>query len=552
VPLRRNFLYGLAWRAILFLLFAFLFMQAMLTPGLGAARVLAALLCLGGLAALWRYVQRTNLELARFVDAVRFGDLSQSFAHRREGSGFDEFGEALEQGMRRLRDERHRLSDANRFYEAVLDDAPTALLTVDGEGRSSSPTRRRGACSSGTRGSGSRTSALMARPSRIRSPMPSVGRPRLVPLTLDAMPQTAMVSAAAVHRLGGTVRVVAVQPIQGELNAVEIAAQSDIVRVLTHEIMNSMTPVTSLARTAAELIAEADRGDDADIADARAAVETLARRADGVMHFVESYRQIARTPEVRRRTFAIAPWAEELHALFGASPSAEGVELEVRVDPDNLTIDADPDLMCQVLLNLVKEWCRGGGRTCGSPACRTQLRPQPRWAGADRGRRQRSGRAGSDAGRRLPAILHHQAERHGRRPQPRPAGGARPSRRDQPRSQRGGRRVVPDRALVCPRGRRGTLIALQADAADEDLAFDIGEFGHGRVLQHIAHFTHHQPPQLGRRLRFSLSMPTCRPSASVAVTVAVAPAGAEYSIMKFVKYFPCSLRPRQAGKRRHR
>jgi nitrogen fixation/metabolism regulation signal transduction histidine kinase len=157
----------------------------------------------------------------------------------------------------------------------------------------------------------------------------SVGRPRLVPLTLDAMPQTAMVSAAAVHRLGGTVRVVAVQPIQGELNAVEIAAQSDIVRVLTHEIMNSMTPVTSLARTAAELIAEADRGDDADIADARAAVETLARRADGVMHFVESYRQIARTPEVRRRTFAIAPWAEELHALFGASPVAEGVELAV-------------------------------------------------------------------------------------------------------------------------------------------------------------------------------------------------------------------------------
>jgi two-component system nitrogen regulation sensor histidine kinase NtrY len=68
---------------------------------------------------------------------------------------------------------------------------------------------------------------------------------------LDAMPQTAMVSAAAVHRLGGMVRVVAVQPIQGELNAVEIAAQSDLVRVLTHEIMNSMTPVTSLAQSAA-------------------------------------------------------------------------------------------------------------------------------------------------------------------------------------------------------------------------------------------------------------------------------------------------------------
>ena len=75
------------------------------------------------------------MELARFIDAVRFGDLSQSFAHRAEGSGFAELGEALDEAIRRLRDERHRLIDANRFYEAVLDDAPTALLTVDGDGK---------------------------------------------------------------------------------------------------------------------------------------------------------------------------------------------------------------------------------------------------------------------------------------------------------------------------------------------------------------------------------------------------------------------------------
>src|SRR5918998_202459 len=66
--------------------------------------------------------------------------------------------------------------------------------------------------------------------------------------------------AAAVHRLGGLVRVIAVQPIQSELNAVELAAQSDLVRVLTHEIMNSMTPVTSLARTAADMMAQIDKG----------------------------------------------------------------------------------------------------------------------------------------------------------------------------------------------------------------------------------------------------------------------------------------------------
>jgi signal transduction histidine kinase len=181
-----------------------------------------------------------------------------------------------------------------------------------------------------------------------------VGRPRLVPLMIDAVPQTAMVSAASVHRLGGAVRVVAVQPIQGELNAVEIAAQSDLVRVLTHEIMNSITPVTSLAHSAAALIAEADTNSDPLIADARAAVETLARRADGVMHFVESYRQISRTPEVRRRVIELGPWAQELAALFRASDASPGVALNLSVTPPTLTMDADPDLMCQVLINLMR------------------------------------------------------------------------------------------------------------------------------------------------------------------------------------------------------
>jgi len=147
---------------------------------------------------------------------------------------------------------------------------------------------------------------------------------------------------------------VAVQPIQGELNAVEIAAQSDLIRVLTHEIMNSITPVTSLAHTAADLIASVDRAGDLAIGDARAAVETLARRADGVMQFVESYRQISRAPQVKLRPFDVAPWLRELETLFRASDAAAGVALAIRVDPPTLTMEADPELLCQVLINLLR------------------------------------------------------------------------------------------------------------------------------------------------------------------------------------------------------
>jgi two-component system nitrogen regulation sensor histidine kinase NtrY len=351
---RSSFAFGLAWRVALLLVTAFALVESFHRDNLGAARLVAGLLCLAAGAYLWRYIQRTNVELARFIEAVRFGDLGQGFAHRRSGSGFAELGEALDQGIRSLREERHALSDTNRFYEAVLDDAPTALLIVAADGKvdlANKAARRLLVRHTGVRiedfaDYGDAFTRVLAGG--------AAGEPRLVPLMTEGVPQTAMVSAAAVHRLGGLVRVVAVQPIQSELNAIEIAAQSDLIRVLTHEIMNSITPVTSLAHSAAALIAEVDDQADPAIRDARAAVETLARRADGVMHFVESYRQISRAPEVRRRQFAVAPWAAEIESLFRASDAADGVALELGVRPKRLMLDADPDLLCQVLINLLR------------------------------------------------------------------------------------------------------------------------------------------------------------------------------------------------------
>ena len=391
MTLRRSFLLGLVWRVLLLLLTSFGFVYSLGVPGLGAARVLAGLICIGAIVGIWRYVQRTNLELARFVDAVRFGDLSQSFSHRGQGSGFGEFGDALEQGIRRLREERHRLSDSNRFYEAVLDDAPTALLTIDDEGRVE--LANKAARRMLVRHKGVRIDDFREYGNSFAKALKevSVDSPKLVPLTLDTVPQAAMVSAATVHRLGGLVRVVAVQPIQSELNAVELAAQSDIVRVLTHEIMNSMTPVTSLAHTAADLMAEADTGDPA-VADARAAVETLARRADGVMGFVESYRQISRTPEVRRRLFEVLPWARELESLFRATDAGRSVGFHLEVSPETLTIEVDPDLMCQVLLNLLKN---------GAEAAAAHAREPVLWM---RFARTRGGRTQIEVGDNGPGI----------------------------------------------------------------------------------------------------------------------------------------------------
>jgi nitrogen fixation/metabolism regulation signal transduction histidine kinase len=395
---RSRFIIGLAWRLGLLLLAAFGFVESLSAEGLGAARIVAGLLVVGAAGLLWRHVQLTNVELTRFIDAVRFADFSQGFGHRFDGSGFAELGVVLDDAIKRMRDERHKLVDANRFYEAVLDDAPTALLTVDASGKvelANKAARRllmrhRGVRVEDFREYGDAFAKALEGG--------AVNRPRLVPLVSDGVPQTMLVGAAIVHRLGGLVRVVAVQPIQGELNAIEIAAQSDLIRVLTHEIMNSMTPVTSLAHSAADLMRALDTDGRPEVADARAAVETLSRRADGVMHFVESYRQISRAPQVRPRPIDVEAWGRELEALFRASDRAEGIDFTLRLAEDPALLEADPDLMSQVLINLLRNAAEAARQHAEKPAVmlsflrtragRTQIEVEDNGPGVPEGLRQ--------------------------------------------------------------------------------------------------------------------------------------------------------------------
>lgn len=350
----RRFSLGLAARLAMAMGSLAALAWSLLTPDLGAVRILCALAVIFSGLALWHHVRRANFEIARFVEAIEFGDLQARFVRPDSDSGFDILGAALDRGIRKLRDDRVRLQEASRFYEALADDAPAALLTIDPDGRIEPVNKA--ARKLFNRHAGVRPDDYAPYGAHFAATLTGLepGRSQTMLIETDIGPQRVLIRCASLTRLGGATRVIAVQVIQQALNAVEVAAQSDLIRVLTHEIMNSMTPVTSLARTAADLIAQADDGTDPAIADARAAIDTLARRADGVMHFVETYRTITRPPQVDRRLFAARPFAEELARLFAADNDRSTFRLELNITPDDHRIDADPDLLAQVIINLLR------------------------------------------------------------------------------------------------------------------------------------------------------------------------------------------------------
>jgi two-component system, NtrC family, nitrogen regulation sensor histidine kinase NtrY len=364
----RRFAWGLiGWGIVL--LAALVALAFLLASGRGGAVALvSALLAIFALFGLLRHVERTNLTVARFVEALGHGDFATRFDGR-GGSGFPELGEALSGAMRRLQDERGRDQEELRFREALIDDLPVALLTVGS--RREVGLVNKAARHLFDRHDGADLPAFAVYGDEFLRCLAETG-PALqgiIPVQLAGGTQRAILRAGVVSRLGAAVRVVAVEPVQGALDAVELGTQTDLIRVLSHEILNSLTPVTSLAGTTAVLLGE----EEPDLAEARLAVLTLARRAEGMRRFIDSYRMVARLPEPRPRSFAAAPFATELERLF----RVEWLEhrLEVVVDP-GLTLSADPDLLAQLLINLLRNAAQATADR-PRPVVRLAMREEP-------------------------------------------------------------------------------------------------------------------------------------------------------------------------------
>jgi signal transduction histidine kinase len=150
---------------------------------------------------------------------------------------------------------------------------------------------------------------------------------------------------------------VSIQNIQSELEEKELEAWQNLIRVLTHEIMNSLTPIASLAATASSLLPAAGGDNDTNGTtrnqDVAEALQTIDRRSRGLMRFVQAYRSVALIPRPQFRIFLVRELFQRLETLLQDKLLRQGIALTTEVEPPSLEITADPDLTEQVLLNLL-------------------------------------------------------------------------------------------------------------------------------------------------------------------------------------------------------
>jgi len=179
------------------------------------------------------------------------------------------------------------------------------------------------------------------------------------------------VAATDLTAAGQRRRLISLQNIENELTAHELAAWQTVIRVMAHEVTNSLTPITSLAATAQGLVREvlaslpAEDERHAALSDAAEALDTMARRSEGLLHFVQNHRRITRRMVVRIEIVPLQRLFARLQRLLAQELAARNIALSLSIVPDTLEIGADPELLDQALINLMRnamEALRDGGR----------------------------------------------------------------------------------------------------------------------------------------------------------------------------------------------
>jgi nitrogen fixation/metabolism regulation signal transduction histidine kinase len=157
---------------------------------------------------------------------------------------------------------------------------------------------------------------------------------------------------------GERFKLVSLQNIQSELEEKEMEAWQNLVKVLTHEIMNSIAPISSLAGTlkgeVGQRIEQNEPLSPSDMEDCLMGISTIEKRSEGLISFVSDFRSLAHIPAPKFGSIGIARLFDQLEILLQNQLETNGITLKKELDPNELILFGDQNQIEQVLINLLQ------------------------------------------------------------------------------------------------------------------------------------------------------------------------------------------------------
>jgi two-component system, NtrC family, nitrogen regulation sensor histidine kinase NtrY len=308
---------------------------------------------------LFHYVDKTNRDLTRFLLSIKHDDFSQTFISKGYGKSFNELYSAFASVINDFRKIRADKEEHSNFLQIVIQHIGVGLISFKENGEVNIINNAAQKLLKIPRLKNIKDLEIISKELVETLFKLEAGEKALIKINENnklmqlAIHSTEFVLREQKHTL------VSIQNIQSELEEKEMEAWQNLIRVLTHEIMNSATPITSLASTINEMFKskfldnQSNEIDKETITDISLAIQTIQKRSQGLVHFVDSFRRITRIPRPNLQTFKIGDLFTRVEKLMQSKLSENNIIFNISIEPENLELTADPDLIEQVLINLI-------------------------------------------------------------------------------------------------------------------------------------------------------------------------------------------------------
>jgi nitrogen fixation/metabolism regulation signal transduction histidine kinase len=302
------------------------------------------------------YVDVTNRNLSRFLSSIKYSDFSQSFGSLKLGKSFNDLATAFNSVMDEFRKTRNEKEEQYRFLQTVLRHIDIGLFAFDQSGKFEFINNAARKILGITQGKSTLTINNLS--DEFRTKLIDIKPGHRAPVKIYTASDIIhlIVYTTEFKMKDQLYKLVSIQNIQSELEEKELEAWQKLIKVLTHEIMNSVTPISSLASTVNVMLSNSGNEYEIkkeQITDIKEAVKTIEKRSAGLIDFVESYRNLTKIPKPDFEIISINQLFNRLEKLLKNDIEKNEIVFYNNTTPESLELTADPSLIEQILINLI-------------------------------------------------------------------------------------------------------------------------------------------------------------------------------------------------------
>ena len=306
------------------------------------------------------YLNSTNKKIRFFFDSVRNDDSNLSFPAETRNDALNDLYKSMNKVNHQIQQLKIENRQQEQYFRTLLEHLAAGIITYNDKGfilHANSSARKLLAIDVLTH-----LKQIERKDQKLFETINSI-KPferKLIGISADGGEIQLSLKATSFKTNENELVILSIQDIKNELDEKEIESWMKLIRVLMHEIMNSITPITSLSESLSNIYSTGgipvlpEQVNVKTIATTLQGLNVIKEQGKGLMSFVESYRKLTRVPEPEKKLFKVADLMSRVQILYNSLDNINKTNLTISLKKPDLEIFADQNLISQVLINLLK------------------------------------------------------------------------------------------------------------------------------------------------------------------------------------------------------